>query len=133
MIFSQFRDSVEEIVLNLEELRPLVKPAAFVGQASNRTKGLNQRKQLEMIEEFKKGYINTLVCTSIGEEGLDIGEVDLIICFDTQQSPTRTLQRVGRTGRKRKVFLCPLCPFFPSSSPLLSFHYCVGKGCSFGN
>jgi Lhr-like helicase len=27
-----------------------------------------------------------LVSTSIGEEGLDIGEVDLIICYDSQSS-----------------------------------------------
>lgn len=38
----------------------------------------------------------------LGEEGLDVGEVDLIICFDiSQHSPTRLVQRMGRTGRKR--------------------------------
>ena len=41
-----------------------------------------------------------LVATSIGEEGLDIGEVDLIICYDALGSATRTTQRYGRTGRK---------------------------------
>jgi superfamily II DNA/RNA helicase len=39
--------------------------------------------------------------TAIGEEGLDIGEVDLIVNFDTIGSATRMVQRVGRTGRKR--------------------------------
>lgn len=53
------------------------------------------------IQEFKTGGFNTLVSTCIGEEGLDIGEVDLIICFDAQSSPTRMIQRMGRTGRKR--------------------------------
>ena len=43
-----------------------------------------------------------MVSTSIGEEGLDIGEVDLIVCYDSQNSPIRMLQRMGRTGRKRK-------------------------------
>lgn len=43
-----------------------------------------------------------MVATSIGEEGLDIGEVDMIICFDSQSSPIRMLQRMGRTGRKRE-------------------------------
>ena len=37
----------------------------------------------------------------MGEEGLDIGEVDLIVCFDAQSSPIRLVQRMGRTGRKR--------------------------------
>lgn len=33
---------------------------------------------------------------------MDVGEVDLIICFDvSQHSPTRLVQRMGRTGRKR--------------------------------
>lgn len=43
-----------------------------------------------------------MVILSIGEEGLDVGEVDLIVCFDISTStPTRLVQRMGRTGRKR--------------------------------
>ena len=42
-----------------------------------------------------------LVATSIAEEGLDIGEVDLIVLYDSVQSPIRFVQRIGRTGRKR--------------------------------
>ena len=44
-------------------------------------------------------YRNRII---VGEEGLDVGEVDLIICFDiSHKSPTRLVQRMGRTGRKR--------------------------------
>lgn len=32
---------------------------------------------------------------------MDIGEVDLIVCYDSSSSPIRMLQRMGRTGRKR--------------------------------
>ena len=39
--------------------------------------------------------------TSVGEEGLDIGDIDLIVCFDASNSPIRLVQRMGRTGRKR--------------------------------
>ncbi|KAL3232971.1 ATP-dependent DNA helicase MPH1 [Nakaseomyces bracarensis] len=63
--------------------------------------GMNQKKQKEVIKKFKEGTYNVLVCTSIGEEGLDIGEVDLIICYDTTSSPIKNIQRMGRTGRKR--------------------------------
>ena len=42
-----------------------------------------------------------MVSTSIGEEGLDIGQVDLIIAYDAVASATRMTQRFGRTGRKR--------------------------------
>lgn len=51
---------------------------------------------------FREGGYNVLVSTCVGEEGLDIGEVDLIICFDVQKSPIRMVQRMGRTGRKRE-------------------------------
>jgi len=57
---------------------------------------------LQVMREFREGGYNTLVSTCIGEEGLDIGDVDLIICFDVQKSPVRLVQRMGRTGRKRQ-------------------------------
>ncbi|KAH3669541.1 hypothetical protein WICMUC_004963 [Wickerhamomyces mucosus] len=69
--------------------------------------GMNQKMQKELIKKFKNGDIDVLVATSIGEEGLDIGEVDLIICYDSTSSPIKNIQRMGRTGRKNdgKVIL----------------------------
>lgn len=55
-----------------------------------------------MVQKFRRGGYNTLVSTCVGEEGLDIGEVDLIVCFDASKSPVRLVQRMGRTGRKRE-------------------------------
>lgn len=102
MIFSSFRDSAEVIANVLNRTDPIIKPHIFVGQAdSKNSKGMTQKKQLEVIEQFKQGKYNTLIATSIGEEGLDIGEVDLIVCYDSKSSPLRMLQRMGRTGRKR--------------------------------
>ena len=43
-----------------------------------------------------------LIATSIAEEGLDIGSVDLVINYDHTKSTTRRIQRMGRTGRKRR-------------------------------
>ena len=54
-----------------------------------------------MVRKFRDGGYNTLVATCVGEEGLDIGEVDLIVCYDVSKSPIRLVQRMGRTGRKR--------------------------------
>lgn len=56
----------------------------------------------QVIQAFVEGDCNTLISTCIGEEGLDVGEVDLIVCFDiSNKSPVRMIQRIGRTGRKR--------------------------------
>lgn len=57
---------------------------------------------VQVMRQFRDGGYNTLVSTCVGEEGLDIGDVDLIICFDAHKSPVRLVQRMGRTGRKRE-------------------------------
>ncbi|KAF4123949.1 ATP-dependent DNA helicase MPH1 [Geosmithia morbida] len=102
IVFSEYRDSAEDIVRTLNKHRPLVKPSIFVGQADGkRGEGMKQAQQIQTIERFRKGEFNVLVATSIGEEGLDIGQVDMIICYDSSASPIRMLQRMGRTGRKR--------------------------------
>lgn len=102
IVFSEYRDSAEEIVRTLNKHKPMIKAAIFVGQAdSKRSEGMKQKQQIETIERFRNGDFNVLVATSIGEEGLDIGQVDLIICYDASASPIRMLQRMGRTGRKR--------------------------------
>ncbi|XP_068194449.1 Fanconi anemia group M protein [Antennarius striatus] len=104
MIFSSFRESVQEIATMLNRHGPLIKVMTFMGQASagKAVKGFTQREQLEVVHRFRQGGFNTLVSTCVGEEGLDIGEVDLIVCFDAQKNPTRLVQRMGRTGRKRQ-------------------------------
>ncbi|KAK6586604.1 hypothetical protein PZA11_001661 [Diplocarpon coronariae] len=102
IVFAEFRDSAEEICRVLNKHGPMIRSSVFVGQAdSKRSEGMNQTKQQETIDAFKAGKFNVLVATSIGEEGLDIGQVDLIVCFDASCSPIRMLQRMGRTGRKR--------------------------------
>ncbi|XP_028293472.1 Fanconi anemia group M protein isoform X1 [Gouania willdenowi] len=104
MIFSSFRESVQEIAVMLNRHAPLIRVMTFMGQASagKGVKGFTQKEQLEVVHRFRQGGFNTLVSTCVGEEGLDIGEVDLIACFDAQKNPIRLVQRMGRTGRKRQ-------------------------------
>ncbi|KAK3869546.1 hypothetical protein Pcinc_025153 [Petrolisthes cinctipes] len=104
IIFSQYRDSVEEITGMLTHHHPLVKAMSFVGQSKGARsgRGFSQKEQLQVMNSFRDGCYNTLVSTCVGEEGLDIGEVDLIVCYDAPKSPVRLAQRMGRTGRQRE-------------------------------
>ncbi|HEY9246401.1 MAG TPA: ERCC4 domain-containing protein, partial [Candidatus Methanoperedens sp.] len=78
-----------------------IRPARFVGQASRfKDTGLTQKQQVEIIEKFKAGEFNTLVATSVAEEGLDIPATDLVVFFEPIPSEIRSIQRKGRTGRK---------------------------------
>jgi ERCC4-related helicase len=93
-------------------LRGLVRAAPFVGR-SNRVghgagaRGMGQLEQRRTIDDFRSGVYNVLVATSVAEEGLDIGEVNLVVFFDAVDSPIRLVQRLGRTGRKEagQVFM----------------------------
>ncbi|GLT75317.1 hypothetical protein SLA2020_470510 [Shorea laevis] len=101
IIFSNFRGSVRDIMHALATVGDLVKATEFIGQSSGKAlKGQSQKVQQAVLEKFRAGGYNVIVATSIGEEGLDIMEVDLVICFDANVSPLRMIQRMGRTGRK---------------------------------
>ncbi|UZE93761.1 MAG: DEAD/DEAH box helicase family protein [Candidatus Pacearchaeota archaeon] len=97
IVFSQYRDSVNKISQILESQR--IKSKVFIGQAKRKTNGLTQIEQQAILREFKQGKINILVSTSIGEEGLDIPEVDLVIFYEPIPSAIRKIQRTGRTAR----------------------------------
>ncbi|KAJ2315017.1 3'-5' DNA helicase [Coemansia sp. RSA 2705] len=71
-----------------------------IGDAGVR--GQTQKEQLAVLDRFRQGTTNIIVATCVGEEGLDIGEVDLIVNYDAPSSPIRLLQRIGRTGRARR-------------------------------
>jgi len=107
LVFCHFRDSVNNIVRYFKE-NPIIKAHKFVGQATRGSdKGLTQKKQIELLNEFKEGIYNTLIGTSVAEEGLDIEECDLVIFYDVVPSAIRSIQRRGRTGRKKegKVYI----------------------------
>ncbi|XP_060844773.1 uncharacterized protein LOC132924458 [Rhopalosiphum padi] len=101
IIFCQYRLVVVEVFELLKTFGSSVKPVMFVGQSLKEKGGLPQKKQLEVMSRFKSGDFNVLIATSVAEEGLDIGEVDLIICLEANKSPIKFVQRLGRTGRKR--------------------------------
>ncbi len=103
IVFSQYRDTVDLLVRELERLHdPAVRPARFVGQASRgETSGLSQKEQVALLDRFRAGQVNCLVATSVAEEGLDIPATDLVVLYEPIPDVVRTIQRRGRTGRAR--------------------------------
>jgi len=101
IVFSQFRDTATKICEELKQVKN-IKIKMFVGQAKKSGSGLSQKEQQEIISEFKKGKINIICSTSIGEEGLDIPEVNSVIFYEPIPSAIRSIQRRGRTARLMK-------------------------------
>ena len=101
IVFANYRDTIASLEASLEGLKGIT-PIRFVGQSSRGSrKGLSGREQVRRLDEFRNGNANVLLATSIGEEGLDIPSADLVIFYEPVSSEIRTIQRRGRTGRKR--------------------------------
>ena len=100
IVFSQYRNSGIKIASMLNEIG--IKSKVFVGQAKKEGTGLTQKEQLALINDFSENKFNVLIATSVGEEGLDIPQVDLIIFYEPVPSAIRSIQRRGRTARHKE-------------------------------
>ncbi len=98
LIFNQYRDNAVNIVRELNTI-PDIRAQLFVGQTKKGETGLTQKEQKEVLDKFRQGTFNILVATSVGEEGLDVPKVPLVIFYEPIPSAIRTIQRRGRTGR----------------------------------
>jgi len=96
LIFSSYRDSVDVIQKKLVSMD--ITAEILIGKSGQT--GLKQEKQIETVQRFRDGVTKALVATRVGEEGLDISEVNLVIFYDNVPSSIRFIQRKGRTGRK---------------------------------
>jgi len=95
IVFAHFRDTAQRLSEELSRL-PNVKARMLVGRA-----GMSQKKQKELLDQFRAREFNVLVCTSVGEEGLDIEAVDTVLFYEAVPSEIRAIQRRGRAGRVR--------------------------------
>jgi ERCC4-related helicase len=98
IVFTQYRDTIEDIVRALE--KEGLSARRFVGQSDREgSKGMDQELQTQTLDMFRKGEFKVLVSSSIGEEGLHVPDVDLVVFYEAVPSEIRYIQRRGRTGR----------------------------------
>jgi Fanconi anemia group M protein len=100
LIFTKSRDTVEYLLDTLEEDFDV---GRLVGQTDkNNSDGMTQKEQKEAVNKFGSGEFEVLVSTQIGEEGLDISEVDLVLFYEPASRGIEQIQRQGRTGRSQQ-------------------------------
>ena len=119
LIFSSYRDSVDIISKKLNQMG--ISSGILIGKAGEA--GLKQKKQIETVQKFRDGEFKVLVATRVGEEGLDISEVNQVIFYDNIPSSIRFIQRRGRTGRKDSGKLIVLM----AKNTIDETYYWIGK------
>ena len=63
------------------------------------TSDLPKEERLKLLERARKGEVDFIASTLVGEEGVDVPEAGLMIMGDTPKSPLRFYQRIGRLIR----------------------------------
>ena len=102
IVFAQFRETINIIVKKLNEING-VNANIFVGQAKKSgptgMTGMSQKEQGQVLKDFKEGKVNVLCASSVGEEGIDVPEVNAVYFYEPIPSEIRKIQRAGRTAR----------------------------------
>ena len=91
LIFVQGRGQAESLGFKLKQLDKGVE--VHHGSLSR-----EQRHRVE--DEFKAGELRAIVCTSTLQLGIDVGEVDLCIQYQSPRQVSALIQRVGRAGHR---------------------------------
>ena len=99
LVFTQYRETCDMVANYLARI-DRVSVTKLIGQSGRcGEKGLRQKEQIDVLQRFRRGEFNTLVATSVGEEGLDVANTDLVIFYEPVPSEIRSIQRRGRPGR----------------------------------
>ena len=89
LIFVQGRGQAEGLGFRLKQMDPAIE--VHHGSLS--------REQRHRVEDmFKEGQLKAIVCTSTLQLGIDIGEVDFCIQYQSPRQVSALIQRVGRAG-----------------------------------
>jgi len=81
--------------------RYLQKPPAVISR--EHTAGLTPQTRMKIEDRFREGNVNLLSCTTTMELGIDIGDLDAVVCRSVPPGISNYQQRAGRAGRRAQA------------------------------
>ena len=112
LVFGQSRNNVEVM---LRYLRDKVKPDVDPGRVMGYRGGYLPEARRDIERRLRAGEILGVVATNALELGIDIGELDAVICAGYPGTTAALWQRFGRAGRRGEDSACILVT---SSAPV---------------
>ncbi len=76
-------------------------------RSNEHTAGLPNKKREAVEQDFAAGRINLLSCTTTMEMGVDLGDLEAVVCRNIPPSIANYQQRTGRAGRRAQA--APFC------------------------
>jgi len=93
IIFANTKETVDNLYAQLSRKKLLV---------SKLHGGMDQKKRIQAIKEFKLRYVKYLIATDVAARGIDVDNIELIINYDVPTNNEIYIHRIGRSGRMEK-------------------------------
>ncbi|EDT72182.1 ATP-dependent RNA helicase DbpA [Clostridium perfringens D str. JGS1721] len=97
------RDRIEESAIEIEEknkVKSVYKMLKDEGITCNELHGdMEQKKRIEVMENFRDKHFKVLVCTDIAARGIHVDSIELVINYEVPMETESYVHRIGRTGR----------------------------------
>jgi ERCC4-related helicase len=109
--------ALTEILTLHPRTRDLLRIGTFVGTSNSVKRKANiatfaePKNQQNTLDSFRAGELNLILATSVLEEGIDVSNCDLVVCFERPKNLKSFVQRRGRARKQQsRYFICKNYP-----------------------